>query len=201
MTALSAHAKFDGVSSYGPLFVLPKQEQAESPKPVDRRSEPGSRLRPSPLPTIELLGICVANASKTETLDWIFARLASGRRTCVHYLNAHSSNVAAFDCEYRRALSNADLVVPDGSGVAIFARLHGKRLVCNLNLTDLIPLVYPEAGRYKRLGISTRRRYRGSRGCGEELVNSCPGLRIAGTHYGFFSEDQEKQVIHGAAHP
>lgn len=152
-------------------------------------------MRPSPLPTIELLGISVANASKTETLDWIFARLASGRRTCVHYLNAHSSNVAAFDCEYRKALSNADLVVPDGSGLAISARLHGKRLVCNLNLTDLIPLVCQRladiSGSVFLLG--------GDIGVAEaaakNLVNSFPGLRIAGTHYGFFSEDQGKQVI------
>jgi exopolysaccharide biosynthesis WecB/TagA/CpsF family protein len=161
----------------------------------EARGAPASSFVPSPLPTIDMLGIRVANASKTETLDWLFARQACGIRTCVHYVNAHCSNVAAIDTNYSEALSKADLILPDGSGVSISVRLHGKRLASTLSFTDFIPLA---CQRLADIGGSVFLLGGGigvAEATAKNLVNSCPGLRIAGTHHGFFREDQDKEVI------
>src|ERR1700730_13347580 len=99
------------------------------------------RAVPMPLLRIDMFGIPVANASETESIDWLFARMACGNQTSVYYLNAHCSNVAAIDADYSEALSKADLILPDGSGVSISARLQGQRLSSTLSFTDFIPLV------------------------------------------------------------
>jgi len=162
---------------------------------VEVRGAPIPRFVPSQLPTIDLLGIRVANVSETEALDWIFARQACGIRTCVHYLNAHCSNVAAIDSDYSEALSKADLILPDGCGVRIPVRLRGKRPASTLSFTDFIPLACQRladiGGSVFLLG--------GEIGVAEAAAKSlekmCPELRIAGTHPGFLREDQDEEVI------
>jgi hypothetical protein len=61
---------------------------------VEVRDAPIPRFVPSQLPTIDLLGIRVTNASETEALDWIFRQACGVARS---HLNAHCSNVAAID--------------------------------------------------------------------------------------------------------
>jgi N-acetylglucosaminyldiphosphoundecaprenol N-acetyl-beta-D-mannosaminyltransferase len=156
---------------------------------------PVSSPVPSPLPTIDLLGVRVANASETETLDWIFARQLFDIKTCVHYLNAHCSNLAAIDSNYREALSKADLILPDGCGVSISARLHGKRFASTLSFTDFIPLacqrLADSGGSVFLLGGSIGV----AEGAAERLCKLCPGLRIAGTHRGFLREEEDDRVV------
>jgi N-acetylglucosaminyldiphosphoundecaprenol N-acetyl-beta-D-mannosaminyltransferase len=158
-------------------------------------SLPVSSFAPSPLPTIDLFGIRVCSASETEALDWIFERQALGIGTCVYYLNAHCSNVAAIDSNYSDALSKADLILPDGCGVKISAGLQGKRLACSLSFTDFIPLA---CQRLAELGGSIfllGGRAGVAEAAAKSLVESYPRLRIAGTHTGFLREGQDKEVI------
>jgi exopolysaccharide biosynthesis WecB/TagA/CpsF family protein len=161
----------------------------------ERKSASASIFVPPPLPSIDILGIHLANASETEVLDWLFARLNSGLQTCVHYLNAHCSNVAAMDSNYRAALSKSDLILPDGVGVSVSARLHGERLAASVSFTDFIPLA---CRRLADLGGSVfllGGRPGVAETAAENLVRSCPGLRIAGTHHGYFGEDQDQKVL------
>jgi exopolysaccharide biosynthesis WecB/TagA/CpsF family protein len=161
----------------------------------EERNSTASDFAQTRLPTINVLGIPVANVSETETLDWLFARHACGIRTCVNYLNAHCSNVAAFDLDYSEALSKADLILPDGCGVRVCASLHRQHLGSRLTFTDFTPLV---CRRLAAIGGSVFLLGGGpgiAEAAAETLVKSCPGLRIAGTHHGYFSEDQGKEVI------
>jgi N-acetylglucosaminyldiphosphoundecaprenol N-acetyl-beta-D-mannosaminyltransferase len=150
---------------------------------------------PSPLPTIDLLGVRVASTSETETLDWIFARKLYGIRTCVYYLNAHCSNVAALDSTYREALSKADLILPDGCGVSISARLHGKRFASSLSFTDFIPLACHRLADSGGSVFLLGGRIGVAEAAAESLRKLCPGLRIAGAHRGFLREDEDNEVV------
>ena len=52
------------------------------------------------------------------------------------YVNAHSLNLAFRDDGYHRALSRADLVLNDGIGLDLAARMRGRRFPENLNGSD-----------------------------------------------------------------
>jgi len=60
-------------------------------------------------------------------------------RARVAFVNAHCVNVAAGNAAYRCALQSADLLLPDGAGLELAAKLHGARFAANLNGTDLGP--------------------------------------------------------------
>ena len=148
-----------------------------------------------PLPRTAMFGLPVINTTQTDALDWLGQRLDGGERTRVAFLNAHCVNQAARDPAYRAALETADAILPDGSGVALAAKLHGTRLIQNLNGTDLIPALG------KRLAAAGQSIYLlgGMPGVAEaaarSLQQTCPGLIVAGTRDGFFGPETETEVV------
>jgi exopolysaccharide biosynthesis WecB/TagA/CpsF family protein len=59
--------------------------------------------------------------------------------TVLGFANAHAMNSAARDPAFSRALTGSDVLLRDGSGMAILLRLLGQDPGMNLNGTDLIP--------------------------------------------------------------
>jgi exopolysaccharide biosynthesis WecB/TagA/CpsF family protein len=59
--------------------------------------------------------------------------------TVLGFANAHAMNSAARDTAFSTALSVCDVLLRDGSGMAILLRLLGQEPGLNLNGTDLIP--------------------------------------------------------------
>ena len=99
------------------------------------------------------------------------------------------------DKDVRKLLNRADLLLPDGVGVALAARLYGKRI------SGIIPGI--EMG--QRILIEARRRalrvflLGGGEGVADlaasALRSRMPRLNICGTHHGYFAENDEKRVI------
>ncbi len=148
-----------------------------------------------PLPSTRLFGLSVADAGMDEALGWLTARLESGARTRVAFLNAHCVNLAAGNAEYRASLVSADAILPDGSGVALAARLQGTRLQANLNGTDLIPQLCQRLSLAGRSVFLVGGRPGVAAAAAAALVQDCPGLKIAGTQHGFFLPNEEADVI------
>jgi hypothetical protein len=84
-----------------------------------------------------ILDFEVANATMTDAIGWLYTRMVHQIPTRVAFLNAHRANLSAGDAANRAALNSADVILPDGSGVALPARLLGQPLAANLNRTDL----------------------------------------------------------------
>jgi N-acetylglucosaminyldiphosphoundecaprenol N-acetyl-beta-D-mannosaminyltransferase len=86
-----------------------------------------------------------AGAGEAQLLE----RLAQpARPTVLAFVNAHAMNSAASSPDFLRALRAADVVLRDGSGMAILLKLLALRPGLNLNGTDLIPrLLRRYAGR------------------------------------------------------
>jgi exopolysaccharide biosynthesis WecB/TagA/CpsF family protein len=147
------------------------------------------------LPTNDLCGQVVANASMTATLDWLSDRLEQGEPTRVAFLNAHCANLTATDAQYCAALRHADIVLPDGSGVSLAARLLRTPLVANLNGTDLVPLLCGRLAATGRSVFLLGGQTNVAAAAAASLVRDCPGLRIAGVHHGFFSPHDEDRLI------
>jgi len=156
--------------------------------------------------TVRLFGIDVLTAEPGPALDWLCARLEARVSTRVAFLNAHCVNMAACDAQYRSALTTADVVLPDGSGLAMAARLHnnrpqnhrmaGHRLV-NLNGTDLVPALSQRLARSGHSVFLLGGRPGVAAAAAARLQQDCPGLLIAGVRDGYFGVDQDASVVAG----
>lgn len=135
----------------------------------------------SDLPTLRLFDLDLVSASKAAAVNALLAM----PRARVAFVNAHCVNVAAQNAAYLRALQSADLLLPDGAGLELAAKLHGARFAANLNGTDLGPeLAKALAARGLSLfllgaapGVAER--------AGARLQQVAPGLHVAGTRDGF----------------
>jgi exopolysaccharide biosynthesis WecB/TagA/CpsF family protein len=127
-------------------------------------------------------------------MDAIRALLSPGRRR-VNFMNAHCFNVMARDRQYAAAVHSADLLLPDGFGVALAAKMSGHSLTANLNGTDLIPALLAQAAREGKSVFL----FGGTRGtaaaAADKLVHSTPHLRIAGVRDGFAQARDDAAVI------
>ncbi|NDV00531.1 WecB/TagA/CpsF family glycosyltransferase [Pseudoroseicyclus tamaricis] len=137
---------------------------------------------PSGLTPVRVFGLPLVSASTRSVIDHL---LAPGRRSRVAFLNAHCANVMVRDSAYEDALHTADLVLPDGIGVELAARMAGDRLAENLNGTDFVPALL-EAAAAKGLSVFL---FGGQPGVADAAArNLClriPGLRVVGTRDGF----------------
>jgi exopolysaccharide biosynthesis WecB/TagA/CpsF family protein len=107
------------------------------------------------------------------------------------YVNAHSLNLAYRDNEYHGVLSRADLVLNDGIGLQIAARMQGKRFSENLNGSDFtLRLLHLSAHEGWSVYL-----YGGQPGVAEaardRLCASIDGLNIVGACHGYMREPDE----------
>lgn len=109
-------------------------------------------------------------------------------------MNAHCVNIASRDKQYRRALNRADYLLPDGSGIAAAARLIGKRLVENLNGTDLSPKICEQAALNGQSVYFLGARPGIAKKTAQEMKRRYGSLQIAGTYHGYFSEGETAQI-------
>jgi exopolysaccharide biosynthesis WecB/TagA/CpsF family protein len=141
--------------------------------------------------TLSLFNFNIFNETRHAALDLIF----NGSRQTVAFLNAHCINVAAKDKTYRWALDRATALLPDGSGLQLAARMKSCRFIENLNGTDLFPHIMQ---RSVNLGYKVFL-FGSQPGVAEKAAlkvqSMLEGLKIAGTRHGFFSPNEEQQII------
>ena len=146
------------------------------------------RLATAHLPA---LGLDMVDASADHAIIHL---LSPGRRRAF-FMNAHCCNVRRRDPEYRRAISAADVLLPDGIGIELAAKMTGQKLTENLNGTDLVPSLLKRAA---RMGKSVYL-FGGTPGTADaaanHLIHTIPNLRIAGTRDGFAGAADDEAVI------
>jgi N-acetylglucosaminyldiphosphoundecaprenol N-acetyl-beta-D-mannosaminyltransferase len=146
------------------------------------------------VPTIDVLGVPVAALTVLEAISEVSRLLAGPGPQTLVYVNAHSVNLARSHDRYRACLADADLVLNDGSGLALAARVGGRRFPANLNGTDFTPEVLRVAARRGlgvyllggRDGVAAR--------AADRLGELVPGLRVVGHHHGYFADHEGRDV-------
>jgi exopolysaccharide biosynthesis WecB/TagA/CpsF family protein len=149
-----------------------------------------SGWHPYRLPTVRVFDLPLLNATEGQAIESL---LGMGRCRAA-FVNAHCVNVAQTDSEYRQALDSANMLLPDGAGVDLAARWHGRALAANLNGTDLCPLLASEIAR-RGLPLFL---LGGATGVAElaakTLVHDNPTLKIAGVLDGFAGAEPETAI-------
>jgi exopolysaccharide biosynthesis WecB/TagA/CpsF family protein len=162
----------------------PMQDRA-----VDHSAVPEGRS-----PSIPILGIGVNQLTGDQALELIDARAHARNRQMLAYVNAHTLNLASHDKQLCQALRRCQLVMNDGLGLALAARMRGQRFPENLNGSDftmrLLALAASRNWGVFFLGgepeIAETAAYR----LGERI----DGLRVVGTCHGFTKESDEQLV-------
>lgn len=147
------------------------------------------------LKTETVLGYDVVKAGMAETVYWIADRAQSRTPTQIAFLNAHCANVARQDWQYRDTLEHVDALLPDGSGIALAAKMDRQTLGDNLNGTDLFgPLCRCLA--FRNIPVFFLGGREGvAEAAAQNTMADCPNLTVAGTHHGYFSPREEDEVI------
>jgi exopolysaccharide biosynthesis WecB/TagA/CpsF family protein len=143
---------------------------------------------------LSVLGVRVARLDRTDALGELERLYRAPAPAVVAFANAHTLNLAYRSAELRQALARAELVLNDGIGLAIAARLQGSRFTTNLNGSDFTPEVL---GRAEALGWPVY--LLGSRpGVAEKaggvLLERLPKLELAGSHHGFFDDAESPRI-------
>ncbi|WP_370303676.1 sugar transferase [Pseudooceanicola sp.] len=156
--------------------------QFSGPAPTADTARASKRVKAPSFGHITLFGLPVVSASTQVVVERL---LAPGRRSRVAFLNAHCGNVMARNPEYADVLHTADMVLPDGIGVELAARMGGDTIHENLNGTDFVPALLAEAGRRGLSVFLFGGRPGVAKDAADKLCLKIPGLRVVGTRDGF----------------
>ncbi|GGX36578.1 WecB/TagA/CpsF family glycosyltransferase [Undibacterium squillarum] len=143
----------------------------------------------------QIAGIPFINLSQDELVSAIMLALRMQCRTRIAFVNPDCVNIACKQADYKDCLCQADWVCPDGIGMRIAGHLLGREVRQNLNGTDLLPTLC------KAIENTHHSVYLlGARPGVAEKMARClqlrfPGLKIAGTQHGYFSEADTTKVI------
>jgi N-acetylglucosaminyldiphosphoundecaprenol N-acetyl-beta-D-mannosaminyltransferase len=153
-----------------------------------------------PFPCVSILGLPVAKLRLPELLGYFHEHIPPDRATpastcLIAYANANSCNLFVQDPDYRGAMRQMDLVYADGNGPRLSAWLLGNALPPRMTGADWIDaLASMCAANGHRLFLLG-----GARGiarkAGEVLCKRHPDLVIAGTHHGYFEEEENTSLI------
>ena len=111
-------------------------------------------------PEATAFGLEFPFASLTQTAERLAKRAAQKKKTRVAFVNAHCINEMCRSKVYDTAVRSADMILPDGSGMALATKLASGRACNNLNGTDLAPALFEAAQKKRVVGILPRRKTR-----------------------------------------
>lgn len=146
--------------------------------------------------SVDILGLRVHGVDMAGAVSRVREMLlADDRAHQVVTLNSEMAMIARHDRDLAAIINGADLVVPDGAGVVWASRVLGRPLPARVAgfdlMQELVACAAAEDWPVFLLGAAP--------GVAEEaaarLAARLPGLRIAGTHHGFFRDQDEQAVV------
>jgi exopolysaccharide biosynthesis WecB/TagA/CpsF family protein len=168
----------------GRLLTLGDAELIARPT---RRRETSSPL----VPTLRILGVPISRLTGDQALAVIAEWSQRGTCQTLSYVNAHTLNLAVDLDALHRSLKRSRLVMNDGVGLSLAARMRGERFPENLNGSDftvrLLQLAASHGWGVFFLG--------GEPGVADEaagrLQQRIDGLRVVGISHGYTAESDD----------
>ncbi len=148
---------------------------------------------------VAILGMRINNLTMDETLDALMAWADGDKPRQLCFVNADCMNIAFRNAAYREVLNRADLTVADGIGLKLAGKILRRDIRQNVNGTDLFPRLCAtldgRAGSVFLLGAKP--------GVADAVADWIrerhPAVRIAGTRNGYFTAEEEPEVIRQVA--
>ena len=145
----------------------------------------------TPISSISWFGVKTFQGNQKEVLAYFSRCQHQNQSISIGYLNVHGTNLVRDDRVYAKTLSSMDLILPDGIGLRVGAKLRGLSMGDNLNGTDFLPyllaLCAEKEWRVFFLGGKDQRAQLAAEAC----LRKWPNLQIVGCHHGYFSGDDD----------
>jgi len=145
--------------------------------------------------SFRIFGIRIDNVTLDSAVAKIMSALPCKYAKTACFVNVNSFNLARGFNELNDTINDFDFAFADGSGIRIAAQMQGNRLLGNVNGTDMLPLLCSQVrSNNKSLfllgaepGVAELTAY--------NLQQKYPGLRISGTHHGYFDKQDSHEII------
>lgn len=152
------------------------------------------QIRPEPS-EVRLLGVRLHAVDLNEALGEVERFISEERPHMIVTLDASGVMRAREDEELHRIMEEADLVAPDGAGVVLAARMLNLPLDVRCAGCDMIVDLCRVAARLGRSVYLLGAEPGVAQAAADRLTQQIPGLEIAGCHHGYFSVDEEPQIV------
>lgn len=143
---------------------------------------------------VNLLGAGIDALTMEEAVERVAGFVRSGRPHRIITLNPEFLYRAQFECRLLDLVNRADLVTPDGVGIVWACRVAGSPVPERVTGIDLMLRLAERAAaegwRIFLLGAAPGV----AEEAAERLRRAHPGLLVAGTHHGYFKEDEGAAV-------
>lgn len=143
----------------------------------------------STLPTIEILGVEYARLSVEDALAEAERLYEQDAPAWIAVENVHGINLAFADPEHQKLLGRADLLLNDGKGVMLGARLQGDRFVQDLHGNRFSPALLRRAAARGWPVFFLGAAPGVARRAADRLMKKIEGLRVTGVRDGYFTEE------------
>ena len=130
-----------------------------------------------------------------DYVGWLSSRLQLGIGTHVVTLNAEMTMLCETHETLREIVKQADLIIPDGSGIVLYLQLHGKKI-------RRFPGIELAESLLKKAGQDPQKErvffYGGAPGVAQAAAQAIskkyPGINIVGTQHGFISGTEVEKL-------
>lgn len=155
------------------------------------QAEPRRETSSSAVPTLSILGVPISRLRGYQALDVIGDWAEEGTCQTLAYVNAHTLNLASRNDALHRSLTRSRLVMNDGIGLSLAARMRKGRFPENLNGSDFTVRLLQLAASHDwgvfflggEPGVADI--------AAERLEQRVSGLRVVGVSHGFTDMSDE----------
>ena len=149
------------------------------------------------MPNVDVLGVRIAPIDEPHLLRNVREALATRRRSLFAYVNVNAINLACELPWFRDFLNSAECTYCDGEGVRFGAGVLGDHLPARIALTYFFWDICEEAARNNYSIFLLGSRDHILAGAVARIRTRFPGIRIVGTHHGYFDKSgrQSEDVV------
>ena len=140
----------------------------------------------------------VDNVTMEEVLQFVEDSITAGSNYGPKLIIAQNANKSAFylnDQTFREQLDKADMLIPDGTAILISSKILGHRLAERVAGVDVMQEMLRIANRREKKVFFLGGSEEVSAKVAENIVKQFPEIVVAGAHSGFFSKEQETEII------
>lgn len=142
--------------------------------------------------SVRVLSLSFVPYTKEEALTRAHALIAAGGCARVYTPNAEIALHASRQAAFSDMLARAELLLPDGVGVSLAARLYGASLprIAGIDFAEALLATAPRTYRLYLFGAKEGVAAR----AGRALALRFPRAEIVGVRHGYFERDEERRV-------